>query len=188
MSEEDAMPETIAPTDLPAVAPETAPDVAATESGAPAPPAGPDAADQATTGLAALARLATRPLPASPVRWIPHWNAGASVVVSGPEQLAACMALLDYDEFGGVKLSGSTGPWAQVLKSVDDEDFLVEFHPHEHSDPDLPLLFERIVGLSPADAAELAWSWVRGKGLPAGREREIELRTVPDGSRFDAPL
>ena len=189
------MPETIAPAVIPAAPvlapdapPEIAPEEAVPRTDAPARASGPDAADQATTGLAALARLATATLPAHPVRWVPHWDEAAAVVVSGPAQLASCMAMLGYDEFGGVKLDDSTGPWVQVLKAVDDEDFLVELHPHERSDRDLPLLFERIVGLSPADAAELAWSWVRGKGVPAGLEREIELRTVPDGSPFDAPL
>ena len=140
-----------------------------------------------STGLDALAVARTQPSPA--VVWRPQWDEGRQVEVTGPEHLGALIATLasfDDDAYGGIQLTGSAGPWSQVM-DFDDGEFLVELHPRQH-EPGSPggLYFERMVPVTAADAGAIAWEWVRtGQILPG---YEVEYRVVPEGRNTDVEM
>lgn len=149
-------------------------------------PAAPAADPERTTGLDALAQV--QPNPSTPVHWVPHWEDDEQVVAEGPGHLGMLIAgLRGLDEpFGGVRLAGSAGPWSQVMH-MGGAEFLVELHPHEHSDPSMPdMHFERVVPVTSVEAVRIAWEWVRRGEFPA--EHDVELRVIPRGEQFDVEL
>lgn len=129
--------------------------------------------------------LAHQAMPADAVVWYPHWSERRPVVVEDGAHLARLIGLMVKDEFGGIKLFGSRGPWAQVMGGVDGE-FLLELHSHAYDDEPGGMYFERVVPISAASAGALGWAWVRREELPA--EYGLEPRVVPCGQMLDRPM
>lgn len=128
--------------------------------------------------------LAHQALPEQAVVWYPHWDDWRPVVVEDRAHLVRLITQLEEDEFAGVKLRPSKGPWAQVMNGGDGE-FCIELHPHTHGDRPGGMFFERVAPVS-ASAGALGWAWVRRDELPSGYQ--LEPRVVPEGSVWDLPL
>lgn len=140
--------------------------------------------DREGTGLAALREALTSP--AKPVTWSHQWNEQQRVVVESPEHLGTLVAtLVEIEDYGGVTLTGSAGPWSQIMYFGKGE-YLVELHPHEHGDTGPDMYFERVVPVTAAQAGRIAWDWVRTGRLP--EEHDIEFRVVPEGQVTDVDL
>ena len=129
--------------------------------------------------------LAHQTLPASAVLWYPLWDERRPVAVTDRDHLVALIATLERDCFGGIRLHGSSGPWAQVIASGDGE-FCIELHPRMHSAPPGGMYFERVWPVHAASASALAWAWVHRQALPAGHS--LEPRVVPKGQMYDQAI
>ena len=129
--------------------------------------------------------LAHQSVPEHSVLWYERWRDRTPVVVEDAAHLAHLIAPLGESEYGGIKLHGSEGSWAQVMGGGDAE-FMIELHPHEYDDAPGGMYFERVVPVSGAAAGALAWAWVRQEVLPL--ELELEPRVAPASGGQDIPL